>query len=163
MPVDLEIIRASEFLRMGGHGEFDLIASCALLAKLARACRLRGIHRALIDIRQSRAPLTPSELAALVNAFHDIGFTRDLRLAILHSGDRYRRARTFAFLSRMRGWMVQTFGDFEGALYWLSAPETPARKPATGRRLPVTDVSEEASFVRHFPEQHRSLRINRQH
>jgi hypothetical protein len=62
----------------------------------------------------------------------------------------------------MRGWMVQTFGDFEEALYWLSAPETPARKPATGRRLPVTDESEEASFVQHYSEQRRSLRIDRQ-
>lgn len=163
MPVDLEIIRASEFLRMGSHGEFDLAASCALLAKLARACRLRGIHRALIDVRQSRAPLTPTEIAALVNAFHEIGFTRDLRLAILHSGDPSHRARTFAFLSRMRGWMVRAFGDFEEAIYWLSAAEKPVRKSATGLRLPVAEVSEQTSFVRLDSEQHRPVRINRQH
>ena len=163
MPVDLEIIRACEFLRVGSKGEFDLMASCAVLAKLARACRLRGINRALLDIRQSRAPLTPTELAALVNIFHEIGFTRDQRLAILHSGDPHRRARTFAFLSRMRGWMVRAFGDFEEAIYWLSATEKLPPKSATGRRVPVTDASEEISFVRRYPEQHRALRINRQH
>jgi len=99
----------------------------------------------------------------LVNTFHEIGFTRDHRLAILHSGDPHRRARTFAFLSRIRGWMVQAFRDFEEAIYWLSAPEKPAPKQAAGRRLPVTDVSDETSFVRRYPEQHRSLRVNRQH
>src|SRR5215469_4498212 len=101
--------------------------------------------------------------APLVNTFHEIGFTRDHRLAILHSGDPHRRARTFAFLSRIRGWMVRAFGDFEEAIYWLSAPEKPAPKQAAGRRLPVTDVSDETSFVRRYPEQHRSLRVNRQH
>jgi len=163
MPVDLEIIRASEFLRLGSKGEFDLISSCGVLAKLARACRLRGINRALLDIREARAPLTPRELAELVNTFHEIGFTRDQRLAILHSGDPHRRARTFAFLVRMRGWMVKAFGDFEEALHWLSAPEKPEPKSAVGRRLPVIDESEEASFVRHYPERHRSLRVDRQH
>lgn len=54
MPVDLEIIRASEFLRMGSKGEIDAIAIREVLARVARACRLRGIHRAFLDRTRGR-------------------------------------------------------------------------------------------------------------
>jgi len=135
MSVQLEIIRAAEFIRFGGKGEFDLVASCAALHGLAEACKRRGINRALLDGRNARAELSPNELAALVNAFCDIGFTRDLRLAILHSAERYQRARLFAFISRIRGWNVRAFGDFEQAMYWLSSDQLrPAPKPASAHR-----------------------------
>ena len=53
MPQELQIIRASEFVRMGAHGHFDLAASKAALAELAAACRKRGIHQAMMDLRRS--------------------------------------------------------------------------------------------------------------
>src|SRR5262249_28067505 len=102
MPVELQIIRAADFIRMGGQGKFDLAASCAALADLAEACRRRGIDRALLDARNATADLTPAELAALVNVFHEIGFTKAQRLAILHSAERSERAQLFAFISRMK-------------------------------------------------------------
>ena len=120
MSVQLEIIRAAEFIRFGGEGAFDLVASCAALHKLAEACKMRGINRAMLDARNAHAELSPNELAALVNAFCDIGFDRDLCLAILHAAERHRRARFFAFISRIKGWNVRAFGDFEQAMYWLS-------------------------------------------
>src|SRR6185312_15030389 len=123
MSVQLEIIRAAEFIRFGGKGEFDLVATCAALHALAEACKRRGMSRALLDGRNARAELSPNELAAIVNAFCEIGFTKDLRLAILHSADRYQRARLFAFISRIKGWNVRAFGDFEQAMYWLSKEE----------------------------------------
>lgn len=121
MPVELEIIKASEFIRLGGHGEFDLAASCGVLATIAQACRKRGIHRALIDARNARAQLSDTEIAALVNVFREIGFSRDLRLAILHAPERHYRPRLFASLSRLKGWNVKAFSDFEQSLSWLSA------------------------------------------
>ena len=121
-----EIIRAAEYIRFGGKGEFDLVASCAALHSLAEACNRRGINRAMLDGRNARAELSPNELAALVNAFVDIGFTRDLHLAILHPAERYQRARLFAFISRIKGWNVRAFGDFERAM-----PGFPAIKFAT--------------------------------
>ena len=140
MPLELQIIRAAEFLRMGGEGEFDMVASCAVLAELAKACRLRGMDRALLDVRQATAPLAPTELAALVNTFREIGFTQNQRLAILHSGDPHRRARMFALISRMRGWKVRAFGDFEQAMAWLSSEkeQTPKVHGPT-KHLPAAD------------------------
>jgi len=138
MPVELQIIRAREFIRMGTEGQFDLAASCAVLAKLATACKRRGIHRALLDGRNARAPLTPTEMASLVNVFHDIGFPDDLRLAILHSGDPFRRARMFALISRMKGWSVRAFSKFEDAMLWLSQNEDKPRTQNHAKRIPVT-------------------------
>ncbi len=161
MPVELEIIRAAEFIRFGGQGQFDLVASCAALAALAEACKMRGINRALIDGRNARAELSANELAALVNVFCDIGFCKDLRLAILHAAERYQRARLFAFISRMKGWNVRAFGDFEQAMYWLSGDQTrPRPKPAAStakspdkRRISVShsDGNENAVTIKPLP------------
>jgi len=151
MSVQLEIIRAAEFIRFGTKGEFDLLASCAALHSLAEACKRRGMSRALLDARNARAELSPNELAALVNAFCDIGFSRDLRLAILHAADRYQRARLFAFISRIKGWSVRAFGDFEQAMFWLSCDQlhTPP-KAASAHRMHVA-VSHEAGDAKLVP------------
>lgn len=141
MPVELQIIRAREFIRMAteGHaqGQFDLTASCAVLAKLATACKRRGIHRALLDVQKARVPLTPTEMASLVNVFREIGFPDDLRLAILHSGDPFRRARMFALISRMKGWSVRAFGKFEEAMVWLSKNEDKSEIHTLGKQISV--------------------------
>ncbi len=149
MPVELQIIRASEFVRMGGEGKFDLPASCAVLAHLAQACKRRGVQRALLDARRARAELSPAELASLVNVLHEFGFAKCQRLAILHSGDRYHRARLFAFISRMKGWNVRAFGNFEDALCWLSVYEDKPRPKASATSKPVyvTHVDDETRTV----------------
>src|SRR5580765_4259360 len=120
MPVELQIIRAAEFIRMGGKGQFDLAATCAVLNGLAQACKRRGIDRALVDSRDAHTDLNATQLASLVNVFCYAGFSRHLRLAILHATDRVHRARLFALMSRLKGWNVRAFVDFEEALAWLS-------------------------------------------
>jgi hypothetical protein len=134
MPQELQIIRASEFIRMGAHGHFDLAASKAALAELAAACRKRGIEQAMMDLRAlhpgPKPVFTPADLAELLGTFRKIGFTRHMRLAVLYGSDPHRRARLFAFLSAMHGWKVRAFGGFEEALHWLSdEPETGAGRP----------------------------------
>jgi hypothetical protein len=144
MPLELQIIRASEFIRVGAHGHFDLVASKAALAEVAMACRKRGINQALLDLRALRPGpkpvFTPADLLELVSTFRDVGFTTQLRLAILYQTDPFHRARLFAFLSTLRGWTVQAFGDFEKAIAWLSRGEEPparsARSPAE-KQIPV--------------------------
>jgi hypothetical protein len=141
MPLELQIIRASEFIRLGAHGHFDLTASKAALAELAHACRQRNLDRALMDLRAlhpgPRPVFSREDLLALVKTFCEIGFTRSLRLAILYQSDPHRRARLFAFLSTLHGWNVRAFGEFEKALLWLSAAEKSAGEPARARSLKV--------------------------
>jgi hypothetical protein len=128
MPLDLQIIRASEFIRLGAKGRVDLKASREILAQIARACRKRGVDRALIDVRALQPGPRPTfsiqELAGLVSTFHDIGFRREQRLAVLYSSDPHHRARLFAFLSSLHGWQVRAFGDFEETITWLWENET---------------------------------------
>jgi len=141
MPFELQVIRAGEFIRVGAHGQADVDASHIVLRELARACRQRGIDRALLDLRTVRLGpkplLSTNELAILVNTFHEIGFSRDQRLAVLYAKDPHRGARLFAFISRMRGWNVRAFEDFEQALNWLAEVEHPDQEEQFGYPLPV--------------------------
>ena len=125
MPQELQIIRASEFIRISVEGHFDLSASKAALAELASVCRKRGIAHAMLDLRA--APRAPKPVyilpisAQLVSTFREVGFTPQERLAVLYGSDPHRRARLFAFLSTMHGYAVRAFGEFEEALLWLSS------------------------------------------
>lgn len=145
MPLELQIIRAREFVRLGAEGQFDFESTRDVLKTLADACRKRGIERALLDVRETSSNLTPNELAALVNAFSEVGFSKRLRLAVLHGGDQEYRAKLFAFISKLRGWEVQAFEDFEQALEWLS------REEPTGGGLAEGGVSIPISQPAHEP------------
>lgn len=127
MPLQIEIISAAEFLRVGAEGIFNLAESKKALAALTAACRKRKVTRAVLDLRsvqpRAKPAFTTSDLSELVNTFPEVGFTQDLRLAILYRSDPHKRARLFAFLSSMHGWHVQAFGDFERAILWLSKQE----------------------------------------
>lgn len=127
MPLELQVIRASDFIRLGATGQFDLARSKEVLAELAGACRKRGINRAMLDLRSLHPGPTPvfspSDLAYLVNTFREIGFTREQKLAVLYASDPHHRAKMFAFISALRGWHVAAFGSFEEAMVWLSDDE----------------------------------------
>jgi len=144
MPLELQIIRAAEFIRMGAQGHFDLAASKAALAHLAGACRKRGIDRALMDLRElqpgPKPVFSPADLVVLVNTFREIGFTKRERLAVLYRTDPHRRARLFAFISTLRGWHVRAFSDFEQALTWLSGDLEAEVKPALSASAKLVPV-----------------------
>jgi hypothetical protein len=123
MPIELQVIRASEFIRLDARARLDLAQSQEVLRALAHACHKRGVDQAMLDLRAlpplAKPRFTPTELATLVSTFREAGFTRQQRLAILYQSDVYGGVRTFAFISRMRGLRVQAFTDFERALQWL--------------------------------------------
>lgn len=124
MPVELQVIRASEFIRLGAEELLDFEASKKALEALALACRKRALDRAVLDLRHlpklPKAQFTPTELAALVRSFQETGFSRRYRLALLYHTDPFGGVRNFEFFSRMRGLQVQAFTEFETALQWLS-------------------------------------------
>ena len=158
MPFELQIIRATEFVRVGAQGKLDFKASKETLAALAQACRKRGLDRALLDLRSLPVPakpvFTPSELGALVETFREVGFGPRQRLAVLYKSDPHLGARTFAFISRMRGWRVRAFGDFESALLWLSAGPAEQRSQPEGQPISI-QFSEAGSAARPRPSKPR--------
>lgn len=141
MPLDLQIIRANEFIRLGPEGHFDVAASRKVLSELALACRKRGVDRALLDLRAlhpgPKPIFSPDDLAAIVNTFREMGFTKQQRLSVLYNEDPHHRARDFAFISRLRGWHVCAFDNFEAALSWLSLADLPAEPEPEQQGEPV--------------------------
>ena len=151
MPIDLQVIQASEFVRLDANEQLDFPASQQTLQLLARACRKRGLDRALLDLRALPVPkkpvFTPTQLATLMASFCEAGFGRQQRLAVLYRNDPHGGARTFAFIGRIRGWQVRAFSEFETAWNWLSTAttrqavrrekETPVQITTRPDKLPV--------------------------
>jgi hypothetical protein len=156
MPIELQIIRACDFIRLGAQGRFDFASSKLALAELANACHKRGLDQALLDLRALKpAPIpvfSPADLASLVYTFHEMGFTKKHWLAVLYSADPHHRARLFAFISRMRGWNVAAFDNFEEALLWLAGgrPDQPDVHPAVMEPVPMK-IQERPARVRKGP------------
>lgn len=139
MPLELQVIRANEFVCLDADEHLDFEASKRALQGLAEACRKRGLDRAMLDLRGlpvlPRPHFTAAELAALVGTFRDAGFTRQQRLAIVYDHDVHSIIRNFAFFSKMRGMQVQAFNRFENAIYWLS--EKNSDEPHSGVPIPI--------------------------
>jgi hypothetical protein len=157
MPMELQIIRAREFIRLGAHGHFDLKASKAVLSQLARACCKRGINQAVVDLRalhpKPKPVFSPNDLVTLVDTFREVGFTHKQRLAVLYGSDPHHRARLFAFIAKLRGWKVQAFDSFEEAVTWLSGGEkshaeeelTPRAKKVVVRQVKASMAAAKAA------------------
>jgi hypothetical protein len=133
MPIELQVIRASEFVCLNADELLDFEASKKALQGLAHACRKRGLGRAMLDLRDLPVPAKPhfttTELAELIGIFREAGFTRQHRLAVLYQYDVHGGVRNFAFFGKMRGLQVQAFREFEAALQWLSdEPEDPGER-----------------------------------
>ena len=127
MPVELQVIRASEFVCLDANEHLDFEASKKALEGLAKACRKRGLNRALLDLRGlpvlAKPHFTAKETGALAGAFSDAGFAGRQRLAILYEHDVYGIIRDFIDFSRQRGMQVGAFLDYEQATSWLSGKQ----------------------------------------
>ena len=127
MPLELQIIRAVDFVSLSAEGRADLESSRTVLRDLAAACWRRGIQRALLDLRKIQPGatriFTAKQLSELVETFHEIGFSKEHKLAVLYEEDPFHGARMFAFIGALRGWRVRAFAQFEEALQWLAEAE----------------------------------------
>lgn len=141
MPIELQVIRASEFVCLDADDLLDFAASKQALQGLAFACRKRGLDRAMLDLRDVPVPAKPhfttTQLAELVGTFRDAGFSRRHRLAVLYQYDVHGGIRNFALFGKMRGLQVQAFREFEAALQWLSAGPKHPEEPPAGVPVPI--------------------------
>jgi len=166
--MELQIIRAHEFVRLGPSGRIDLKASKVILAELATACRKRGINRALLDLRAlhfgPKPVFSPHDLAVLVNTFREIGFTHRERLAVLYLSDPYHRARLFSFIATVHGWNVRAFDRFEEAVTWLSGAEQEPSEVETdsttmAKNVPVRKLKHLKAFPKAKPASRPTIQI----
>lgn len=153
MPLELQVIRAGDFVCLDADEHLDYEASKKALQSLAHACRKRGLDRALLDLRALPVPakplFTPTQLAALIGTFHQAGFGRQQRLAVLYKTDPHGGVRTFAFIGRIQGWQVRAFDDFEQAFHWLS--EETARQAARRENEIPVPITKRRSEVKKLP------------
>ena len=132
MPLEVQLIRAREFIRVGPQGKLNLDRSRAILESLSTACQKRGIERAMLDLRGVRSEFGPEELAECIRMFREIACPHIQRLALIHAGDPHRRVRTLALIASLRGWSVRAFDDFETAFEWLALSRVSRNeRPAT--------------------------------
>jgi hypothetical protein len=138
MAFDLQLIRTRDFILGNSHGMVDAKASKQKLAQLAKACKERVLDRVLLDLRDLQflpVPVfTPNELAGLVDAFREMGFSHEQRLAVLYKVDPHHGARMFAFISRERGWNVHAFDNYEDAIQWLALSQQALAEAQPGGR-----------------------------
>jgi hypothetical protein len=141
MPIELHLIRASDFICIDADEHLNFEESKKALQKLALACRKRGLNHALVDLRDvpasDKARFTNAELAALVGAFREAGCSRRLRLAVLYRRDVYGSIRNFTFFGRMRGLQVQAFHEFETAIHWLWNNAENSEEEKHGVKVPI--------------------------
>jgi hypothetical protein len=141
MPMELQLIRASEFIRLNTEGDLNLKTTKAALAKIARACRKRGISRAMLDLRKfqpgPQPVLSANDLKILVDTFFEIGFRKEQRLAVLYTSDPHHRARLFTFICHLQGWQVKGFGNFENAMLWLSQKTSDVPSHTREEQIPI--------------------------
>ncbi|HEX5220946.1 MAG TPA: hypothetical protein VFZ59_15370 [Verrucomicrobiae bacterium] len=153
MSVELQVIRASEFIRLNADKYLDLAASKEALRTLAMACRKRGLDCALMDLRplplQAKPHFNTEELAALVGAFRDGGFSRKQRLAIVYRHDVHGGIRSFAFIGRMRGLQVHAFSEYDEAMEWLAGEST--GKDTIRERGAAIPIKQSQSEMRRVP------------
>lgn len=142
MPVELQVIHASEFVSLDAKAQLDFEASRQALQSLAHACRKRGLDRAILDLRALPVPakplFTPTQLADLIGTFREAGFGRQQKLAVLYKIDPHGGVRTFAFIGRIQGWQVRAFDEFERAFHWLAEEAArPSAHPENEIPIPI--------------------------
>jgi hypothetical protein len=124
--LEFQVIRASDFVCFDAEEHLDFEASKKVLEELARACRKRGLDRAMIDLRDLPVPEKPrftrAELAEMAGAFRAAGFSISQRLAVLHAHDTHGTVRDFVSISQAGGLQVAAFLEFDKAVHWLGKP-----------------------------------------
>lgn len=140
-PIELHVIRASDFICFDAEEHLNFEASKKVLQELALACRKRGLDRAMVDLRELPVPekprFTEAELAELAGAFRDAGFTRRQRLAILHRHDVHGTIRKFTSIGRKGGLQVRAFLEYDEAMLWLGKNIEDLAEQKQGARVPI--------------------------
>lgn len=121
MAYNLHIVRPSDFVRLDPYGRCHLEESRVALTTLAKQCVERGINCALLDVREMQAGLSLGDIYLLANAFREMGFRTDHRLAILHRYGGTGQAEFFALAAADKGWNVRAFEEYEEAIDWFGA------------------------------------------
>lgn len=122
MQVKTHIIRAGDFVRSQPSGELDFEQSKQMLIRTLDAANDKIVCDVLLDLREITAATVGSEgiqeLAAILVDFPSFHWRKVAILLPPHAAGM--KAAQFQNHARKLGFQVETFKDFEDAIYWLS-------------------------------------------
>jgi len=120
VPNDIRVIQAKEFLRATVQGTFDLNASKAALAEIARATDPFPGFDIMVDVRDAPNNLSLPEIHEVLQVFAELRIGDGHKGAVLTDPKRFESARFFAISARRMGFAVHAFVSFEEAFEWLA-------------------------------------------
>ena len=143
MPIELQVIRASDFICFDADQHLNFEESKKVLEQLALACRKRGLDRAMVDLRDLPVPekprFTDAQLVELIGAFRAAaGFSGRQRLAIVHRHDVHGTIRNFISIGQKRGLQVAAFLEFDKGMLWLEKGMENSAECKPGIEVPIT-------------------------
>ena len=122
MQLRTQIIRANQFVRTTPTGGLDLEQSKRMLREVLDTAREKLICELLLDLREAaEARLNDAEVHELAESLKDYPSLFWRKLALLLPPDAPGiKASRFQIRANSLGFDVQTFKEFEKAIYWLS-------------------------------------------
>ncbi len=119
--LNLQIIKAGDFIKSTPEGNLDLKASMKGLAQIAAAGADLHDYTVLIDLRDVISRLSMADTFDLALGLSKYGDTFRRKTAVLARADEdLKQARLFEEVAQKRGFDVRAFTVFEDAMYWLS-------------------------------------------
>ena len=119
MPVDIRVIHARDFIKATPQGELDREESLAVLRAVAAAAAPPADFAILLDTRQATSQLSVADLWYLASEFARFPLAFRHKTAVLCPVERFDQADFFALCAANRGFRVQAFTAYEGAMEWL--------------------------------------------
>jgi hypothetical protein len=130
MPTKIKIVSACDFLQVTPEGTIDMATSRRLIIDIAKTEHPPADYELLVDFRDTQCTLSLIEVCQLAGELCLQGdtFRRKVALLVL-PGFNFDRASFFETCSHNRGFSVNAFTDYEGAMRWMLSVDEPTVGP----------------------------------
>ena len=120
MPIDVKVVHAREFIQTKANGEFDLEGTQELFLAVFSKMKEAKVSEVVMDLRELTTNMTASDINELLSVLHHVGSWSTWKIAILYRPkDDWDRAKFFELGAQNKGYQVEAYQSFEGALNWL--------------------------------------------
>ncbi len=120
MPIDVKVVHAREFIQTKANGEFDLEGTQELFLAVFSKMKEAKVSEVVMDLRELTTNMTASDINELLSVLNHVGSWSTWKIAILYRPkDAWDRAKFFELGAQNKGYQVEAYQSFEGALNWL--------------------------------------------
>jgi hypothetical protein len=122
VPIDLKIVPAREFIQTKANGEFDLEGTRELFLAVFSKMKEAKVSEVVMDLRELTTNMTASDINELLSVLNHVGSWSTWKIAIVYRPKpeaKWDRAKFFELSAQNKGYRVEAYQSFEGALNWL--------------------------------------------